>query len=58
MKKLLPVISALALTLVFVPACLYLAGATDKAQMNALMLIGTLGWFVTAPVWIGKGKTQ
>lgn len=54
MKKLLPVISFVGLALVIVPACLYLAGSTDKSQMKTLMLVGTVLWFVSAPLWMGR----
>ena len=54
MKKFLPVISFAGLGLIIVPACLYLAGVTDKPQMKTLMLVGTVLWFVSAPLWIGK----
>lgn len=56
MKKLVPVISFLGLALVIVPACLYLAGIMEKPQMKSLMLIGTLLWFISAPMWIGKNR--
>ena len=56
MKKLLPAISFAGLALVIVPACLYLAGFADKPQMEILMLIGTVLWFVSAPLWIGKAE--
>lgn len=54
MKKLLPVLSISGLALVIVPACLYLAEFSDKSQMQTLMLAGTLLWFATAPLWMGK----
>lgn len=54
MKKLLPAISFAGLALIIVPACLYLAGFTDKPQMKTLMLVGTVLWFVSAPLWMGK----
>lgn len=56
MKKLLPIISAIGLALVVVPACLYLANFTDKSQMKTLMLIGTILWFASAPLWMGKKR--
>ena len=56
MKKLLPAISFAGLALVIVPACLYLAGFADKPQMKTLMLISTVLWFVSAPLWIGKAE--
>ena len=52
MKKLLPGISGIGLALVLIPACLYLAGSTGKSQMQTLMLIGTVVWFITAPLWM------
>ncbi len=54
MKILLSTISFAGLTLIIVPACLYLAGFTAKPQMQTLMFVGTLLWFVTAPLWMGK----
>ena len=56
MKKLIPIVSVLGLVLVIIPACLYLAGVMDKPQMKTLMLIGTVLWFVSAPLWIGRNK--
>jgi hypothetical protein len=54
MKKLVPLVSIIGLALVIVPACLYLAEAVDKPRMQSLMLAGTLLWFVSAPLWLGK----
>jgi hypothetical protein len=56
MKKWLPLVSAIALALVIVPACLYLADAMEKPRMQALMLAGTVLWFVSAPFWPGKNE--
>jgi hypothetical protein len=56
MKKLLPVISGVGLALVILPAGSYLAGITDKPNMETLMLIGTAIWFVSAPLWIGRNR--
>ena len=56
MKKTLPAISGVGLALIIIPACAYLAGSTDKSQMQTLMIIGTLLWFASAPLWMGKNK--
>ena len=56
MKYLIPIVSALGLALVIIPACLYLAGFMDKPQVKSLMLIGTMLWFFSAPLWIGRNK--
>lgn len=54
MKNWLPLVSTIGLALVLVPACLYLAGAVDKPQMRTLMLFGTVLWFASAPLWLGR----
>ena len=56
MKKLLPVISSLGLALIIVPACLYLGGSIAKTQMEVLMLVGTVLWFASAPLWMGRNE--
>jgi hypothetical protein len=56
MKKLLMMVSAVALVLVIGPPLLYLAGGAGlaKGTMNTLMLVGTILWFVSAPFWMGR----
>ena len=56
MKKLLPVVSVIALALVIAPSCLYLADVIDKPTMKLLMLAGTVLWFVSAPFWLGRDR--
>lgn len=56
MKKLLPAISYIGLALVVVPACLYVAGTIGKPEVKTLLLVGTLLWFLSAPLWIDKKK--
>lgn len=56
MKFILPLISFLALILIILPAILYLAGAMEKDQMKHFMLVGTVAWFATVPLWMGKKK--
>lgn len=58
MKTWLPFVSAIALTLVIVPACLYFPGAIDKPRMQSLMLLGTILWFASAPFWLGKRTSR
>lgn len=57
MNKLLPFLSSIALALVIAPASMYLADSMDKPTMQTLMLAGTVLWFVSAPLWIGKSKS-
>jgi hypothetical protein len=42
---------------VFLPAVVYLAGAVDKGTMTTWMLVGTIVWFATAPIWLGVMPT-
>lgn len=57
MRKVLALISLLGLLLVIVPACLYLAGGIGKPRMMALMLAGTIVWFLSSPFWMGKNDS-
>ncbi len=57
MKKLMPVVSAIALALVIVPSVMYFADSMDKLRMQALILAGTALWFATAPLWMGGKST-
>lgn len=54
MKYWLPLVSCIGLALVLVPACLYLADAVEKPAMRTLMLLGTVLWFASAPLWLGR----
>lgn len=56
MKRILPILSAVALLLVITPACLYLIGTIGKADMKSIMLAGTILWFASAPFWFGGNK--
>jgi hypothetical protein len=54
MNRILEAISFVGLILVLGPAIAYLAGSIDKSQMSSIMLVGTIVWFVTAPLWMGR----
>ncbi len=56
MKKFIPLISWLALAAVIIPPLLYLGGSMDKPAMKNWMLLGTIVWFLTAPIWMGKSR--
>ncbi|MGA0899545.1 MAG: hypothetical protein ACO3SO_03975 [Luteolibacter sp.] len=45
-------ISWVSLMLIVVPPVLYFTDAVTMEIMNALLLAGTLIWFVTAPLWM------
>lgn len=54
MKNLLIIISILSLVITIVPSFLVLAGMLTLEMNKTLMLIGTIGWFVSAPSWMNK----
>ena len=56
MKKLFALLSLAGLALIIVPAFLYLGGSLDKPTMKMLMLAGTIAWFVTVPLWMGRNS--
>lgn len=54
MKNLLVVISILSLVITIVPSFLVFAGVMTLEMNKTLMLVGTIGWFATAPSWMNK----
>ena len=58
MTILTKILSAIGVSLLFIPSCMYFVGAIDKAQMNGLMIIGTALWFLSAPLWIGATNLE
>jgi hypothetical protein len=58
MKTLPKLISFTALALVIIPPILYLVGSLGKPPMTTLMLIGTLAWFATVPLWMGRRESE
>lgn len=52
MKPIWILLSALALALTVVPSMLVFAGSLSWSAHAALMLAGTLLWFITAPLWM------
>ena len=62
MKTLTPIVSLLGLALVIGPPLGYLVGWFEewltKDKMTMLMLVGTIVWFVTVPLWMGRKVEQ
>ena len=54
MKTLARVASSLALVCTILPPVLYLTGRLDLATAQGWMLVGTVLWFASAPVWVGR----
>lgn len=57
MKALLILISIFSLLLTIVPAFLVFFNVIAMDLNKSLMLVGTLGWFLTAPYWMNQ-KTE
>ena len=58
MKLILMILSYLGLALTLLPSFFVFFNAIEFSTHTQLMLAGTILWFVTAPFWIGKEKTQ
>ena len=56
MKTLTQIISWLALAATIVPPVLYLGGGMELDRVKVWMLIATIVWFVTVPLWMGREK--
>ena len=56
MKILLIFVSICSLLLTIIPAILVFNGVMTLDMDKSLMLIGTVGWFITAPYWMNKEK--
>jgi Na+/proline symporter len=50
----MPFVSIAGLAAVFLPAVAYLVDWLEKDTMTTIMLVGTIVWFVTAPLWMGQ----
>jgi hypothetical protein len=58
MRKLLQILSILALLGVIAPPALFLAGRIELAAVHTGMLIATVVWFGLTPFWIGQKKAS
>jgi hypothetical protein len=54
MKRVLLLLSFLALGVLFTAPMLHAAGLVSEAASRYGMILGTAGWFTTAPFWIRK----
>ena len=58
MKRVLEIISYIALVLVVVAPVLFYAGKWSLDQNKLWMLLATVVWFATASFWIGTKKKE
>ena len=54
LHKLIPILSIAALAGILVLAALLLSGKIDRSVSNFWMLVASIVWFATAPLWIGR----
>lgn len=55
-NKAIVVLSIICLLMTIIPAFLVFMGVINSDLNKILMLIGTIGWFVTAPFWLNPKK--
>jgi hypothetical protein len=55
MRRILQVISWLAIAGTILPSFLYLLDAESLANCQRSMLVATIAWFVVTPCWMGRG---
>ena len=58
MKTLAQIISWLALATTIIPALMYLTGGIELHRVKLWMLVATVVWFVTVPIWMGRQKAS
>lgn len=54
MRTAAQIVSWLALLGTLVPSVIYLAGGTSLDAVKTWMLVSTIAWFLTVPVWMGR----
>lgn len=55
MRIVLQIVSWAALVATIVPPILFLAGRLTLDQSKWTLLLATVVWFATAPLWMGRG---
>lgn len=53
MSLIAKIVSLVSMLAVSVPCLLLLAGTLELSTVQGLALLGTVGWFASAPVWMG-----
>lgn len=54
MGKIAKLVSLITLSLVVVPCFLFFMGVISLDGVKLSALIGTVGWFVSTPMWMGR----
>jgi hypothetical protein len=55
MRIVLQIVSCAALVATIVPSILFLVGRLTLDQSKWTLLLATVVWFATAPLWMGRG---
>jgi hypothetical protein len=55
-KGVIPVLAIAALGLTIIPALMHFYGRLESADVNVLMAIGMVLWFLTGSFWLGRKK--
>ena len=50
------IISYLALVVTILPSLLFLLGKLSQEQVSGAALVGTIIWFITTPLWMGRSS--
>ena len=58
MRRVLQLISWVALAGTIVPSVLYLAGRIDLDESKWALLAATIAWFIATPLWMGRKKAD
>ncbi len=58
LRRILQIISWLALAGTIVPSAAFLAGCMTAGSMKAVMLVATAVWFIATPLWMGRAKPK
>lgn len=53
MSLIAKIVSLVSMLAVSLPCLLLLAGTLDLSTVQGLALLGTFGWFASAPLWMG-----
>lgn len=57
MKNIVQIISWIALVGIIVPPLAFLMGRMELSSTKIWMLVATVVWFVTVPLWMGRKES-
>ena len=57
MRKILQLLSCIALVVTLTPAIMFMAGSMELDMVKTLMTSGTILWFIVTPFWMGREQT-